>query len=476
MPTRSELLLLLLVLSVVVVACARVGEILPGLAGDQVAVQAPAATPTQVATATPEPTPGPTATPVPQRLGILRFRDDGEVRSGGFQLQMKGVGPAPVGSHYELWMTDENYNVLDLGAFQAGGDVDYSGSADHSLLGTYSGAFVSVEPDSESDDRIGPHAFRGVIPAGSLVHIRHVVFQFPENPDGKGYLIGADEQLRLAAQHTGFMRDQLGAGNLAEARRHAEHVVNIMEGETGPTFGDLDGDGLAQNPGDGFGVRAYVEGAKKHTQFAADAGDASSEVRLHASHTVVSLDNMLNWLDEAIRQAVRVISSDTVKEAGPTGEELSRVVDLMVDGQDLNGDGVVAPVEGEGGLLVAYEHALNMGSFEFFPAETPAGGGASEEEPGANPETVTIEMADLAYQPGDITVPAGATVTWVNKDTELHSATADDGSFDTGLLDPGASASVTFDRPGTYGYYCEMHGAPGGQGMSAMIVVRDNIY
>jgi plastocyanin len=303
-----------------------------------------------------------------------------------------------------------------------------------------------------------------------------VVLQFPENPGGNGYLIGADEQLRLAVQHTGFMRDQLGAGNLAEAQRHAEHVVNILDGEAGPTFGDLDGDGLAQNPGDGVGVRGYAEGAKKHTQFAADTGDASFEVRLHAGHTIVSLDNMLNWLDEAIRQAVRVISSDTAEEAAPAGEELSRVVDLMVNGQDLNGDGVVAPVEGEGGLLVAYEHALNMGSFEFFLAEDLAGGSASEGGAGANPEPVTIEMADLAYQPGDITVPAGATVTWVNKDTVLHSATADDGSFDTGLLDPGASASVTFDKPGTYVYYCEMHGVPGGQGMTATIVVRDNIY
>jgi uncharacterized membrane protein YozB (DUF420 family) len=41
------------------------------------------------------------------------------------------------------------------------------------------------------------------------------------------------------------------------------------------------------------------------------------------------------------------------------------------------------------------------------------------------------------------------------------------------LLDPGGSASVTFDQPGTYPYYCELHGASGGQGMAGTIVVGD---
>ena len=38
-----------------------------------------------------------------------------------------------------------------------------------------------------------------------------------------------------------------------------EHVVNILDGETGQFFGDLNLDGQMQNPGDGVGVRVYLE-------------------------------------------------------------------------------------------------------------------------------------------------------------------------------------------------------------------------
>lgn len=54
-------------------------------------------------------------------------------------------------------------------------------------------------------------------------------------------------------------------------------------------------------------------------------------------------------------------------------------------------------------------------------------------------------------------VAAGATVTWTNNDSTAHTATASDGSWDTGNIDPGASASIVFDTPGTYTYICTYH-------------------
>ena len=52
---------------------------------------------------------------------------------------------------------------------------------------------------------------------------------------------------------------------------------------------------------------------------------------------------------------------------------------------------------------------------------------------------------------------AGTTVTFTNNDTAPHTATADDGVFDTGEIAPGASATVTLDEAGTYAYHCEFH-------------------
>ena len=49
-------------------------------------------------------------------------------------------------------------------------------------------------------------------------------------------------------------------------------------------------------------------------------------------------------------------------------------------------------------------------------------------------------------------------MTWVNDDQAPHTATANDGAFDSGTLQPGQSFSFTFTQPGTtYAYYCAIH-------------------
>jgi plastocyanin len=54
------------------------------------------------------------------------------------------------------------------------------------------------------------------------------------------------------------------------------------------------------------------------------------------------------------------------------------------------------------------------------------------------------------YVPGSVTVKAGQHVTFYNNDTNPHSATAADGSFDTGVMSPGQAKIIPFSKPGTY--------------------------
>ncbi len=68
-----------------------------------------------------------------------------------------------------------------------------------------------------------------------------------------------------------------------------------------------------------------------------------------------------------------------------------------------------------------------------------------------------VRIAGLAFASGEIRVKSGAWVRWVNGDQVQHSVTADDGAFDSGLIDPGHSYERVFDRPGTYPYHCTPH-------------------
>ncbi len=81
----------------------------------------------------------------------------------------------------------------------------------------------------------------------------------------------------------------------------------------------------------------------------------------------------------------------------------------------------------------------------------------------ASPTSVTpvnpnsVQIANSTFSPATLTVKVGDTVTWTNQDSMGHSATADDNSFDTGVLDQGKSGTVTFSKAGTYTYHCKIH-------------------
>jgi len=69
----------------------------------------------------------------------------------------------------------------------------------------------------------------------------------------------------------------------------------------------------------------------------------------------------------------------------------------------------------------------------------------------------TVDIKSFEYVPGNLQIPAGATITFVNHDNAPHTATANDGSWDTGTLDKDDSKSITFDKPGEYLYHCRVH-------------------
>ena len=80
---------------------------------------------------------------------------------------------------------------------------------------------------------------------------------------------------------------------------------------------------------------------------------------------------------------------------------------------------------------------------------------------------VTTGIDQLAFLQSRIEIAAGTTITWKNQDQLQHTVTADDNSFDSGLLDPGAVWSHTFDQPGTFTFHCTPHPF-----MTGTVVVR----
>ena len=116
------------------------------------------------------------------------------------------------------------------------------------------------------------------------------------------------------------------------------------------------------------------------------------------------------------------------------------------------------------------------GTYFYFCRINPAKmNGVLTVEPGADEaRTARVQAVDpgqigdkLRFDPSELTVAAGTTLLVANVGGKPHSLTADDGSFDTGIIDPGAqggrfagkNASVTLNQAGTFKFHCEIHPA-----------------
>jgi len=71
--------------------------------------------------------------------------------------------------------------------------------------------------------------------------------------------------------------------------------------------------------------------------------------------------------------------------------------------------------------------------------------------------TVQAQASDFTFSPDPVAVTVGTAVTWTNGDPAPHTVTLDDGSCDTGRFGQGESATIRFNAPGTYTYFCAVH-------------------
>lgn len=111
---------------------------------------------------------------------------------------------------------------------------------------------------------------------------------------------------------------------------------------------------------------------------------------------------------------------------------------------------------------------------------SPFGGGSSGNY-GGNYVTVTIQ--DFTFAPSSLSIAAGTAVVWTNNGPSTHTATSDNGAWDSGQLGPTSAGAgggygggagtyqLVFATPGTYRYHCALHPPSRYPGFTGVIVV-----
>jgi len=238
--------------------------------------ESPADTPTPVdepteapePTSTPEPEPEPTDTPEPEPVaqvgGTAGFRNN-LATADQFVLNLTGVSAPPEGQAYQGWLVAADGSAINVGMLTVNADgtvsLQWNSPATENLLSRYGRFQATLEPAAGSNTPTGPIVFAGELAAETLNNAQRLFVKNqgePATPLDTAFVPGMLAQTDIGVQHVQNAVNAAAIGALPETRIHLEHVVNIFEGAAGPRFGDHDGNGNAENPGDGFGVVGYV--------------------------------------------------------------------------------------------------------------------------------------------------------------------------------------------------------------------------
>lgn len=445
-----------------------------------------------VATAIPQPTlaPVPTAVPTqPPVTGSAAARDD-QVHSDSLLIRFQDVPQPASGEQYVGWLIGNGGEFrLSLGTLKVDADgkvaAQYTSPKGANLLGLYNEFLISTEaagstPTAPSEKL----AFSVIVPPKARASLNQLLVDAPDTPFNTGYLLGLLGQGRRVVNHAELAMHFADKNNLKDVQRQAELIVNLIEGELGANFGDVDGDGRVFNDGNGIGIfPRSIDKVKQVAQAAIDASDATESIKLHMGHTIIGVDNVIPWAQQIDALALALAKTKDLAEAKKMVVDLNSLAQKLLQGVDLDNDETIDPVKGEGTIEVAYMHAqfaaspvynapLVVGGAPLVVAEvTPTPAPTQPPAPTAGPQAVSVALIDFAFDQPTLTIKVGTTVSWINRDPAPHTITFDDGSFDSGTLAQGQTASFTFDKAGEFAYYCLFHGGPGGVGMTAKVIV-----
>ena len=282
-----------------------------------------------------------TATVATGPRGRLSFSPNAEAAAGNFHLSLNGLPPAPAGQAYSLWLSAATTSPLTLGTFTVtAGQVDFTGSTAQDLPALYTTASIRLAAAAESSKDTSPTGaaiLTATLPTTLAAALRPLLSLAVTTPVStsnantdkltNGVLTAAQTQVAIAVKHTGFLRDALSTADIPMARAHSEHIVNILDGENGFLYNDLDRNGRLENPGDGVGVRVYLGAAAEAA--ATLSNTLTNTDALSVTTILPALEKSQSLIDGIFDKALQIFAADTVTEANGFAADLSGLVDQL---------------------------------------------------------------------------------------------------------------------------------------------------
>lgn len=293
------------------------------------------------------------------------FQTVNEQRLSAVTVDLTSLPSASEGLIYGVWFTADQGAAWQLADTTGGGQpFTYQDPNGHNLVGEIDGLALSLEESATVSSLTGPTQiwYEGHIPPALLPEVRLLVVAAPDTPGGVPYDPGLKAQADLALTHGNLALAAFNTGDLAGGKGHIEHVWNILIGLTDEDYGDVNGDGQVQNPGDGYGVWPYAFKTAEVADRIAEMPNLADSLRQVALNMGVCVRNISgNWGPAAKEQARLILAATDATTAQATAQEMVTTLDALLNGLDGDGNGQIDPKPAECGAEQVYR--LSHGLF-----------------------------------------------------------------------------------------------------------------
>jgi len=299
--------------------------------------------------------------------GYIRYGDSDSSTTTGttndlLRIKLAGLTPPNQNEAYWVYLRDES------GSYSVAGAIDGPGGT---IEGTLTGSGANLAGlHSAVTVTVGQKRAAAMLPPIALGYLATVMYKAEGTPANVGYGVGLATQAKILADHAGFLRDAANAGNSTEAKRHAEHLLNVIYGESDPRYGDHDNDGVATNPGDGFGLLRYRDQMLSTLTEAAEAGDSTANIRQRVAEVEIALANIggdgsdnSGWLSALMERTEAILATNDNTAIQPLASQVASFSMRIYMGEELNDNGKIEPIAGEGGAITAYRYTQHATDF-----------------------------------------------------------------------------------------------------------------
>ncbi len=197
---------------------------------------------------------------------------DGQASLDRLEVSVSAIVTPTIGDALRVWLlSDDGTAARYLGdlVLRADGTANFAWDqpAGENLIAQYSQVVITRET-GDAGVKPGSTVLRaGRLDVASLAQVRRLLSRWPGSRYGVATVPGLRQQALIARHQAWVLREAAITGDWDTVRRTAEQLVNLVEGRQGFLYADHNGDGRAEDPGDGTGFLPYCWGALSQTQF-----------------------------------------------------------------------------------------------------------------------------------------------------------------------------------------------------------------